>query len=70
MPKPRNPNPPQNVHIMVPRELYDRIQLLLHSPAEGRIPLGGLSAFFVQAAESHLRRLIQLSKESKDAPQS
>lgn len=70
MPRPRNPNPPQNVHIMVPQDLYGRIQLLLHSPTEGRVPLGGISAFFVQAAEAHLARLLALSKEPHDAPQS
>lgn len=64
MARPKSPNPKIDVHLKVPPELYGRIQALLFSQTEGRVPVGAISTFFNQAAERHLDAIVAATKEA------
>ena len=43
MPRPRKLIRPVKVHIVLPEDIYARVQLDLWSAVEGRVPVGALS---------------------------
>lgn len=55
----RTPKPDRPVRreIHLPESIDSRIQLLLYSPVEKRVPHGALSAFFTELAQQALARL-------------
>jgi len=57
MPRPRNPNPPVSLEIVLRPETKARLEILLFSAAEGRVPKGAWSQFFQLLADQALERL-------------
>lgn len=57
MPRPRNPNPPVSLEIVLRPDTKARIEILLFSPSEGRVPKGAWSQFFQLLADQALERL-------------
>lgn len=56
MPRPRNPIRPRRYDVYVPEPIAARIDMLLYSTAEQRIPKGAISEFFTTLAEQALAR--------------
>lgn len=56
MPRPRNPIRPRRYDVYVPEPIAARIDMLLYSTAEQRIPKGAISEFFTALAEQALAR--------------
>lgn len=53
MPRPKAVNPPVTLKAMIPVELRAKLDLLLVSEVEGRIPLGEISAFITSLLRRH-----------------
>jgi len=54
----------ERVSVYLPTSLYGRVNLLLYSDAEGRVPHGAWSAFFETLARQALDRLVTHTKET------
>lgn len=65
MSRPRNPIPTIKRSISLPETLWARIDILLFSELEGRIPHGALSDFLGSAATLYLK---ELASESGRTP--
>lgn len=57
MGRPRLVVRPVEVHVNVPEDVLARIDLLLFSPSQGRVPVGRRAAFIVQALREKLERV-------------
>jgi hypothetical protein len=57
MPRKPNVDRPIRTEINVPESLRTRIDLLLFSTTEGRVPHGKLSEFFCEAVKEKLERI-------------
>ena len=57
MSRPRNTTPSVEVHVMLPVDTVARVNLLLFSELQGRVPLGHLAKFFDRAAKDLLEKL-------------
>ena len=54
--RPKSLSPSIDTHLFLPEEIYARISLALWSDAEGRIPHGQMSKFFVARANEFFAR--------------
>ena len=52
-----NPIPSEGRHVTLPQTLWARVDLILFSPLEGRVPLGAMKSFIEAAIERELERL-------------
>ena len=57
MPRPRNPNPPVSLEIVLRPETKAKLEILLFSQAEGRVPKGAWSQFFQLLADRALDQI-------------
>lgn len=57
MPRPRKADRPARIDVYLPSSLRDRLELLLFSQAEGRVPHGAWSSFFETLARQALDRV-------------
>lgn len=53
MPKPRNTNAPTRLDLAIPEDLRARLDLLLYSELEGRVPHGAYARFFCSRLREH-----------------
>lgn len=57
MPRPVKADRPVERHIYLPKSLHDELEVVLFSPAEGRVPHGAWSMFFETLARQALTRM-------------
>jgi hypothetical protein len=57
MPRPLNPIRPRRYDVYCPEDVAARIDMLLYSPAEQRVPKGAISQFFTMLARNALETL-------------
>lgn len=57
MPRPRKVDRPQRVEFQLPASLYARMQLVLFSPIEGRVPVGRVSELYTRLTQEWLDSL-------------
>lgn len=59
------------VHISLPEDLADKVELMLYSELEGKVPHGEKSKFFTQLVTEHFRTQVAAAipdvQESDDA---
>lgn len=53
MPKPKNTSPPTRLDLQIPEDLRARLDLMLYSELEGRIPHGEYTRFFCARLREH-----------------
>jgi len=57
MPRKASLIPSRNVHVCLPESLMTRLDLILWSDLEGRIPQGAYQRFFMERLLEHFSRL-------------
>lgn len=48
MPRPPNPNPNRHIHTTLPPDLMGRVDILLWSESEGKVPQGAMQGFLTK----------------------
>lgn len=57
MPRVKKIDRPIEKKLSIPKSIHDRVELLLYSELEGRVPLGKWSEFVVEALQEKLKGL-------------
>jgi hypothetical protein len=69
MPRPRNAFPAKKLHVAVPGELGSRLDLILYSEAEQRIPFASHQRFIVDRIREYFERdALDLALYRSDLP--
>lgn len=56
MPRPPKPNPPIEVHVRLPQEVYAPAAAILYSPLEQRIPYGAWNGLVTRLIQDWLQK--------------
>ena len=57
MARPRKPISPRKLHVALPQDLANRLEIYLTSTAQGRVPLGAWSDFFAERTREFFAKL-------------
>lgn len=66
MPRPLKADRPVERKVYLPTSVNDAVQVLLFSPAEGKVPHGAFSSFVERLIRAALDRAVQPQKETPD----
>jgi hypothetical protein len=59
MPRPKKAIPSIRKNICLPEPLVNRVDLILHSELEGKVPFAAWQEFIIEAVEEKLKRMEQ-----------
>lgn len=67
MPRPRKTVRPRSLHLKLPEDILDRIDLLLFSPLEGRVPQGAYQSYFLSLIQRDFASRAPTDQEAHNA---